>query len=155
MYSNNWWRHPRSSSSSNLCSFTHFYLIFLGEGRAGIQHEVSLTHGVPGRQLPIRGTWRMRKLSVFTAADLERRGIPEQALTPGGRKEMLSTVVGKMTTFDLWPLPLGGGAWDAGTNMWHPEAPASYESFPSPRDTQIPTLWMHTPGGRGRGGLWY
>ncbi len=42
-----------------------FYLIFLGKGRAGIQHEVSLTHGVPGGQLPLRGTWRMRKLSVY------------------------------------------------------------------------------------------
>ncbi len=67
-----------------------FYLIFLGEGRAGIQHEVPLAHGVPGSQLPIRGTWRMRKQSVFTAADLERRGITEQAFPPGGRKEMLS-----------------------------------------------------------------
>ncbi len=75
-------------------------LIFLGEGRAGIQHEVSLPHGVPGRQLPIRGTWRMRKLSVFTAADLERRGIPEQALTPGGRKEMLSIWADHSVTSD-------------------------------------------------------
>ncbi len=61
-------------------------------------------------------------------------------------------VVGKMTPFDLWPLPLGGGAWGAGTNMWHPEIPASYESLPTILDTQIPTLWVHISGGRGRGG---
>ncbi len=64
----------------------------------------------------------------------------------------LLTVVGKMTTFDLWPIPLGGGAWGAGTNMWHPETPASYESLPAPLATQIPTLCIHTSGGRGRGG---
>jgi hypothetical protein len=57
-----------------------------------------------------------------------------------------------MKTFDLWPLPLGGGAWGAGTNMWHPETPASYESLPAPLATQIPTLWIHKSGGRGRGG---
>ncbi len=28
--------------------------------------------------------------------------------------------VGKMTTFNLWPIPWAGGAWGAGTNMWHP-----------------------------------
>jgi hypothetical protein len=61
-------------------------------------------------------------------------------------------VVGKMTTFDLWPIPLGGGAWGAGTNMWHPETPASYESLPAPLATQIPTLCIHTSGGRGCGG---
>ncbi len=61
-------------------------------------------------------------------------------------------VVGKMTTFDLWPRPLGGGAWGAGTNMWHPETPASYELLPAPLATQFPTLWMLTSGGRGRGG---
>ncbi len=60
--------------------------------------------------------------------------------------------VGKMTTFDLWPIPFGWGAWGAGTNMWHPETPASYESLPAPLATQIPTLWIHTSGGRGRGG---
>ncbi len=64
----------------------------------------------------------------------------------------LHSVVGKMTTFDLWPIPLGGGAWGAGTNMWHPETPASYESLPDPLATQIPTLWIHTSVGRGRGG---
>ncbi len=62
------------------------------------------------------------------------------------------SVVGKMTTFDLWPLPLGGGAWGAGTNMGHPETPASYESLPTPLATQIPTLWVHISEGRGRGG---
>jgi hypothetical protein len=61
-------------------------------------------------------------------------------------------VVGKMTTFDLWPRPLRGGAWGAGTNMWRPETPASYESLPDPLATQIPTLWILTSGGRGRGG---
>jgi hypothetical protein len=30
---------------------------------------------------------------------------------------LLKAVVGKMTTFDLWPLPWGGGAWGAGTNV--------------------------------------
>jgi hypothetical protein len=70
------------------CAFLHAFCVYncLGEGRAGIQHEIPLPHGVPGRQLPIRGTSRMRKHGVFTAADLERRGIPQQ----GGRKEMLS-----------------------------------------------------------------
>ncbi len=57
-----------------------------------------------------------------------------------------------MTTLDLWPIPLGGGAWGAGINMWHPETPASYESLPAPLATQIPTLWIHTFGGRGHGG---
>jgi hypothetical protein len=57
-----------------------------------------------------------------------------------------------MTTFDLWPRPLGGGAWGAGTNMWHPETPASYESLPAPLATQISTLWIHSSRGRGRGG---
>ncbi len=61
-------------------------------------------------------------------------------------------VVGKMTTFDLWPRPFGWGAWGAGTNIWHPETPASYESLPAPLATQIPALWIHTSGGRGRGG---
>ncbi len=60
------------------------------------------------------------------------------------------TVVGKMMTLDLWPIPLGGGAWGAGTNMWHPETPASYESLSAPLATQIPTLWILTSGGRGR-----
>ncbi len=57
-----------------------------------------------------------------------------------------------MTIFDLWPIPLGGGAWGSGTNMWHPETPASYESLPAPLATQIPTLWLHTFGGGGVGG---
>ncbi len=67
----------------------------------------------------------------------------------GGRG---NTVVGKMTIFDLWPLPLGGGTWCAGTNMWHPETPASYELLPALLATQILTLWMHKSRGRGRGG---
>ncbi len=45
-------------------------------------------------------------------------------------------VVSKMTTFDLWLFDLGGGAWGAGTNMWHPDTPASYESLPAP-------FWPH------------
>ncbi len=61
-------------------------------------------------------------------------------------------VVGKMTTFDLWPLPLGGGARGAGKNMWHPETPATYESLPAPLATQILTLWIHKFGGGGVGG---
>ncbi len=61
-------------------------------------------------------------------------------------------VCSAVTIFDLWPLPLGGGAWGAGTNMWHPETPASYEWLPAPLATQIPTLWIHTFGGKGRGG---
>ena len=61
--------------------------------------------------------------------------------------------VGKMTTFDLWALPWKGGAWGAGTNMWHPETPASYESLPAPLATQIPTLWIRISGGRGAGAL--
>ncbi len=66
-----------------------------------------------------------------------------------------ATEVGKMTTFNLWPIPWGGGAWGAGTNMWHPETPASYESLPAPLATQIPTLWIHTSGGGAGGRLWY
>ncbi len=65
---------------------------------------------------------------------------------------VMSAVVGKVTTFDLWPLPLGGGAWGAGVQVWNPETPASYESLPAPLATQIPTLFRHTSGGRGRGG---
>jgi hypothetical protein len=62
-------------------------------------------------------------------------------------------VVGKMTTFDLWLIPLGGGAWGAGINMWHPKTLASYESLPAPLNTQIPTLWIHISGGERA--LWY
>ncbi len=61
-------------------------------------------------------------------------------------------VVGKMTTFDLWPFDLGGGAWGARTNMWYPETPASYESLPAPLATQITTLYIHKYGGRGQAG---
>ncbi len=57
-----------------------------------------------------------------------------------------------MTTFDLWPIPLRGGARGAGTNIWHPETPASYESLPAPLATQIPTLWILTSGGEGAWG---
>ncbi len=52
-------------------------------------------------------------------------------------------------TFDLWLIPWGGGSWGAGTNMWHPYTPVSYESLPAPPATQIPTLWIHTSGGGG------
>ncbi len=41
----------------------------------------------------------------------------------------------------------GGRAWGAGTNMWHPDTPASYESVPAPLATQIHTLWIKTSGG--------
>ncbi len=54
----------------------------------------------------------------------------------------------RLSTFDLYPE--GGGAWGAGTNMWHPETPASYESLPAPLATQIPTPWIHISGGGGR-----
>jgi hypothetical protein len=57
-----------------------------------------------------------------------------------------------MTTFDLWPLPLGGGAWGAGTNMWHPKTLAIYDSLSAPLATQLITLWKHISGGRGRRG---
>jgi hypothetical protein len=89
----------------------------------------------------------------------------------GSNSRMLGAVVGKMTTFDLWPIPLGGGAWGAGTNMWHPETPASNESLPAPLATQIPTLptlrkikyfifyffyFVYIHLGEGAwGGLWY
>jgi hypothetical protein len=55
---------------------------------------------------------------------------------------------------DFRPLTFrpGGGAWGAGTNMSHPETPASYESLPAPLATQIFTLYIHTSEGRGRGG---
>ncbi len=61
-------------------------------------------------------------------------------------------VVGKMTTFDLWPIPLGWGAWGAGTNMWPQIAMKGF----------LP-LWPHRfphfgyihLGGGGVGGLWY
>jgi hypothetical protein len=36
--------------------------------------------------------------------------------------------------------------------MWHTETPASNESLPASLATQIPTLLIHTSGGRGRGG---
>ncbi len=99
-----------------------------------------------------------RIFSWGPAANLQLR------LSQGGNKSLFiclgshgaptvqNTVVGKMTTFDLWPFDLGGGAWGAGTNMWHPETPASYESLPAPLATQIPTLYIHASGGRGRGG---
>ncbi len=50
----------------------------------------------------------------------------------------------RLSTFDLYPWGEGHG--------WHPETPASYESLPAPLPTQIPTLWIHKSGGRGRGG---
>ncbi len=56
----------------------------------------------------------------------------------------------RLSTF--LPLPFGGWAWGAGTNIWHPETPASYETLPAPLATQIPTLCIHTSRGRGRGG---
>ncbi len=37
---------------------------------------------------------------------------------------------GQNDDFRGWPIPLGGGAWGAGTNMWHSETPASYEPLP-------------------------
>ncbi len=52
----------------------------------------------------------------------------------------------RLSTFDLYPWG-EGGAWGAGTNMWHPETPDSCESLPAPLATQIPTLWIHTSGG--------
>ncbi len=58
----------------------------------------------------------------------------------------------RLSTFDLWPIPLGGGTWGAWTNMWHPETPASYESIPAPLATQIPTLGYIHLGGGGVGG---
>ena len=57
----------------------------------------------------------------------------------------------RLSTFDLY-IHLKGGAWGEGTNMWHPETPASYESLPAPLATQILTLLIHTSEGRGRGG---
>ncbi len=66
---------------------------------------------------------------------------------------MLSTSSGGQNdNFRPLTYTFGGGAWVAGTNMWHTETPASYESLPAPLATQIPTLWIHTSGGRGRGG---
>jgi hypothetical protein len=58
----------------------------------------------------------------------------------------------RLSTFDLYPGG-GGGAWGAGTNMWHPETPASYKLLPAPLAPQIPTLWIHTSGGWGGGAL--
>ncbi len=56
--------------------------------------------------------------------------------------------VGKMTTFDLWPIPWGGEAWGAGTNMWHPVTPASYESLPAPSGHTFPHFgYIHRGGG--------
>ncbi len=60
-------------------------------------------------------------------------------------------VVGKMTTFDHWPRPFGWGAWGAGTNMWHPETPASYESLPAPLAADSHTLDTYICGERARG----
>ncbi len=63
---------------------------------------------------------------------------------------------GKMTTFDLWPIPGRGGegrAWGAGTNMWHPETPASYESLPAPSGNRFPHFgYIHTYVHLGGGG---
>ncbi len=76
----------------------------------------------------------------------------KQYLQTDSNKHSAQTAVRKMTNFDLWPPPWGGGAWGAGTNMWHPETPDSNEFLPAPLATQIPTLWIHKSGGRGRAG---
>jgi hypothetical protein len=63
--------------------------------------------------------------------------------------------VGKMTTFDLWPIHWGGrgmGCRDKYLKYVIPETPASYESLPAPLATQLPTLWIHTSGKGGGGG---
>ncbi len=55
-----------------------------------------------------------------------------------------------MTTFDLWPLPWGGGAWGTGTNMWHPDPKLWIASCPSGH-TDSHTLDTYIWGGRGGG----
>ncbi len=59
--------------------------------------------------------------------------------------------VGKMTTFDLWPLSWGGGAWGAVTNMWHPETSAiAMNRFLPLLATQIPHFgYIHMGVGGG------
>ncbi len=52
----------------------------------------------------------------------------------------------RLKTFDLYPWGEGHGV------QGHPETPASYELLPAPLATQIPTLWIHKSGRRGRGG---
>ncbi len=64
----------------------------------------------------------------------------------------MSASGGQIDEFRPLTSTLGGRAWCAGTNMWHLETPASYESLPAPLATQIPTLWMHKFGGVGGGG---
>ncbi len=69
------------------------------------------------------------------------------SLQAGTRKACLSSRGGQNDDFRPLNYTLWGWAWGAGTNMWHPETPASYESLPAPLATQIPTLWIHTSGG--------
>ncbi len=101
--------------------------------------------------------WKF-SLTLPVTAETRKHGAHHETKESHLLREQFSLVlpaeVGKMkmTTFDLWPTPWGGGAWGAGTNMWHPETPASYESLPAPLATQIPTLWVHTSGKGGRGG---
>jgi hypothetical protein len=58
-----------------------------------------------------------------------------------------------MKTFDLWTKPLGGGAWGAGTNMWHLETPASYKIASCPSGhTDSHTLYTYIWGEGAWGG---
>ncbi len=63
------------------------------------------------------------------------------------REYTLISSGGQIDEFRPFTSTLGGGVWGAGTNMWHPEAQASYESLPAPLATQIPTLLIHKSGG--------
>jgi hypothetical protein len=52
--------------------------------------------------------------------------------------------MGKMTTFDLCPIPWG--AWGMGCRDKY-VSPAIMNRFLPLLATQIPTLWIHTSGG--------
>jgi hypothetical protein len=57
----------------------------------------------------------------------------------------------RLSTLDLYPWGKGHGVQGQICDILA-ETPASYESLPAPLATQIPTLWIHTSGGRGLGG---
>ncbi len=58
-----------------------------------------------------------------------------------------------MTPSTIDPFDLGEGRHGVQVQIGHILTPASYESLPAPSGLQIPTLWIHTSGGRGGGAL--
>jgi hypothetical protein len=81
------------------------------------------------------------------------------AVGGGGGVEMYcgpysaGAVVGKMTTFDIWPIPLGGGALGQICDILRPQL--AMNSFLPLWPHRFPHFGYIHCGGGGMGGLWY